>query len=139
MPASSARATVRVCSSRAPLTSRPPMAPQPNPSSETRGPFRPMVRYCIVLLQTSSSLAGDCTWWATIPHARRARGSPFEERRMSDPGAGNGAADGHGRAHDMMPGALSGIRVLELANFMAGPFCGMLLADMGAEVIKVEN
>jgi formyl-CoA transferase len=35
--------------------------------------------------------------------------------------------------------ALSGIRVLELANFMAGPFCGMLLADMGAEVIKVEN
>jgi CoA:oxalate CoA-transferase len=36
-------------------------------------------------------------------------------------------------------GALAGIRVLELANFMAGPFCGMLLADMGAEVIKVEN
>ena len=36
-------------------------------------------------------------------------------------------------------GALAGIRVLELANFMAGPFCGMLLADMCAEVIKVEN
>ena len=34
---------------------------------------------------------------------------------------------------------LDGIRVLELANYMAGPFCGMLLADMGAEVIKVEN
>jgi crotonobetainyl-CoA:carnitine CoA-transferase CaiB-like acyl-CoA transferase len=29
--------------------------------------------------------------------------------------------------------------VLELANYMAGPYCGMLLADMGAEVIKVEN
>ena len=35
--------------------------------------------------------------------------------------------------------ALQGIRVLELTNYMAGPFCGMLLADMGAEVVKVEN
>ena len=37
-----------------------------------------------------------------------------------------------------MPGALDGYRVLEFSQIIAAPFCGMLLADMGAEVIKVE-
>src|SRR5919197_2189580 len=37
-----------------------------------------------------------------------------------------------------MPLPLEGIRVIELANFIAGPFCGMLLADMGADVVKLE-
>ena len=37
------------------------------------------------------------------------------------------------------PKPLSGMRVIELAHIMAGPLCGMMLADMGAEVIKVEK
>ncbi len=35
-------------------------------------------------------------------------------------------------------GALKGLRVVELGQLLAGPFCGQLLGDMGADVIKVE-
>jgi crotonobetainyl-CoA:carnitine CoA-transferase CaiB-like acyl-CoA transferase len=38
-----------------------------------------------------------------------------------------------------MAGPLTGTRVVEVGNYMAAPFCAMQLADLGAEVIKVEH
>jgi crotonobetainyl-CoA:carnitine CoA-transferase CaiB-like acyl-CoA transferase len=37
----------------------------------------------------------------------------------------------------MLP--LAGVKVIEFCQVLAGPFCGCLLADMGADVIKVES
>jgi alpha-methylacyl-CoA racemase len=38
-----------------------------------------------------------------------------------------------------MPGPLTGVKIIEMAGMGPGPFCGMLLADMGADVVRIER
>ncbi len=58
--------------------------------------------------------------------------------RAGRPGPAPQRAGGLPGHHLDMPGPLDGVRVLELATFVAGPFAGRILADFGAEVVKVE-
>ena len=45
----------------------------------------------------------------------------------------------HGTIDDRLKGPLSGVRVIEMGQLVAGPFVGSRMADFGAEVIKVES
>jgi crotonobetainyl-CoA:carnitine CoA-transferase CaiB-like acyl-CoA transferase len=51
----------------------------------------------------------------------------------------NSSADLLGDGESTMSGALAGIKIIEIASYVTGPFASQLLADMGADVIKIEE
>ena len=69
---------------------------------------------------------------ARLPGARDGHGDRQDRPDGPRPLTGGGSSDEDA-------GPLTGVRVVELAGIGPGPFCGMLLADLGAEVIQVDR
>ena len=61
----------------------------------------------------------------------------FDDKSIA--AGGQGAGEGLEAAEGNSAGPLSGVKVIEIAGIGPGPFCAMLLADMGADVIRVDR
>ena len=102
---------------------------------------QPVLRTCHCALPSVEIHSTWSGWAAPSPTRRRAPVAAGRHRAGAFAAGMTGPAvpynPGHGRPRTVRP--LSGLQVLELGNFIAGPFAGQLLGDYGAEVIKIET
>ena len=90
----------------------------------------------VPILARAASLIAHLVEEQTAADRLPAVGSRRAQHRVRRDGAGKLQTRG---ALNNMGGVLDGVRVIELTTMITGPLAGMLLADLGASVIKIEN
>src|ERR1700683_5806193 len=82
----------------------------------------PLLRVAVVQVRTASTTDPMSGYRGTKLLRQRGEGTTMAQASDATPG-----------------GPLTGIRIVEIAGLGAGPFCAMMLADMGADVIRVDR